>query len=134
MLKCRLELARRVATSRHSSWAAVVQTRDSSISTETVRGRNICGHVAVWQSGKRICHDIGDTGHVDDVFGALSNEGQLSLLPGCPGFRNSVKSRRQRLVVSPQLELAALQSEPEVADGCEGRQQFSVKGRVLYLC
>lgn len=68
---------------------------------------------------------------MDDVTGALSNEGQLPLLPGCPGLRDTVEGRQQRLVVGPQLELAALQSKPEVANGLEGGQELSVKGGVL---
>ena len=65
------------------------------------------------------------------VTGALSNERQLPLLPGCPGLRDTVEGRQQWLVVSPQLELAALQSKPEVADGLEGGQELPVKGRIL---
>ena len=99
---------------------SVVQDRDSSTGTETVRGSSICGHVAcrdIRWPGKGICHDIGDTRHVDGLPAALSNEGQLSLLPGCPGFKDSVKGPQQRFVVLPQLKLVALQSKPEVGDG-----------------
>ena len=65
------------------------------------------------------------------MTGALGNEGQLPLLPGCPWLRDTVEGCQQWLVVSPQLELMALQSKPEVADGLEGGQELSVKGRVL---
>ena len=50
---------------------------------------------------------------------------------GVQGSETPVEGRQQWLVVSPQLELAALQSKPEVADGLEGGQELSVKGRIL---
>ena len=111
-------------------------SRDSSTITETVRGGSICGHKAregVWQSGKGVDHNIGDTGHVDEIPGALSNKGQLSLIPGCPGLINSGEGHQQGFVVSPQLKLAALQCKPDVADGGEGCQELTVESRVLTL-
>ena len=70
---------------------------------------------------------------MDNVSCALSNEGKLTLLPGCPRFGDSVEGRQQGFVVSPQLKLAALQGIPEVADGSEGGQQLPVKRRILTL-
>ena len=43
-----------------------------------------------------------------------------------------MKGRQQRLVVGPKLELAALQSIPEVVDGGEGGQQLPVKAEYLH--
>ena len=60
------------------------------------------------QPGKGVCYHIGETGHMQHVPGALSNEGELSLLPGCPRLRDSVKGGRQWLVVGLQLEVVAL--------------------------
>ena len=44
-----------------------------------------------------------------------------------------MKAHQQQLVVNLQLELAALQRKPEVADGCEGGQQLPVESRILTL-
>ena len=120
------------ATSRH----VVVQNWGSNTGTETIRERDVCGQVAHWsvqQQGKGVCHHIGDTRYMYHVPGALSNEGELSLLPGCPQLRDSVKAHQQQLVVNLQLELAALQRKPEVADGCKGGQQLPVESRILTL-
>ena len=81
--------------------------------------------------GKTVRYNIGDTGLVQHVPNALSNEGELSLLPGCPRLRDSVEGCQQQLVVGPQLELVALQSKPEVADGCEGSQCSLSKAEYL---
>ena len=52
---------------------------------------------------------------------------------GSPQLRDSVKAHQQQLVVNLQLELAALQRKPEVADGCKGGQQLPVESRILTL-
>ena len=111
------------------SQEVVVQARDSNISAETIRKGSIGSHRAhggSWQLGKCIGHHIGDTWDVDDVTSALSNEGKLPLLPRGPRLRDTVQGCQQWLVVSLQLELAALQCKPEVADGLEGSQEHSV--------
>ena len=49
----------------------------------------------------------------------------------CPWLRDSVEGCQQQLVVGLQLELVALQSKPEVADGCEGSQCSLSKAEYL---
>ena len=71
---------------------------------------------------------------MDNVSCAFGNESKQALLPGCPRLGDSVEGHQQRFVVRPQLELAALQSIPEVTDGSEGGQQLSVEHRILTFC
>ena len=83
---------------------------------------------ATWHVGA-----FGSPRHVDNISCTFSNECKLVLLLGCPRFRDSVQGPQQWLVVSQQLELAALQSIPEVTDGGEGGQQLPVKSGILTL-
>ena len=108
----------------------------SSSGTETIRGRNIRGHVASWgvrRLGEGVCYNNGCPRHVDNFSCTFSDECKLMLLQGGPRFRDSVEGHQQWFLVSPQLELAAPQSLPEVMDGSEGGQQLPVKSEILTL-
>jgi hypothetical protein len=72
-------------------------------------------------------------GAVDHVRGKLCYKSKLPLLPRAPRCRNAVEGGHQRLVVSPQLEMPALEQEPKMPNGEEAAQQFPVKSGVLLL-
>ena len=64
-----------------------------------------------------IGHHVGDARDVQNVTRALGDEGKLTLLARSPWLRHPVESRQKRLVVGPQLKVAALQHETEVPNG-----------------
>ena len=78
--------------------------------------------------------NVGQPRDMADIAGAFCDESKLPLLPWHPWQRHPVEGGQERLVVCPELKVAALQHDPKVPDGEKAGQQLPVKSRVFHLC
>ena len=79
------------------------------------------GRGLIWPR-QGVGHHVGHAGDMQNITRALGDEGKLTLLARSPWLRHPVKSRQKRLVVGPQLKVAALKHETEVPNGAEASQ------------
>jgi hypothetical protein len=86
-----------------------------------------------WGPGQSVGHNVGRPRYVPDVRGKLGHVGQLSALACCPRARDMCQGIGQRLVVSGDGEVAALQHVPEVEYAGVAGKKLPVKGRALLL-
>ena len=81
----------------------------------------------------QVGHNVEAAWHVDDLVHEFSHVGELSLLPSCPGVRQSGQGECEWLVICPNGEEAAFQVMAEVSDSRVDAEKLPVEGTVGQL-